>query len=94
MLIPSVPLTSLGATANRTTITVASGASHTAQITPSFVPTNATGKTVTYESGDTATLTVNASGLVTAVAEKGTPVDVTVTHASGKTAKVSFTVTA
>lgn len=87
---PSVPLTSLGATADKKSVTVATGADHTAQITPTFVPRNVTDKTVTYKSADDSKLTVSNKGVVTAVAE-GTGVVVTVKHtASGKTTTISF----
>jgi uncharacterized protein YjdB len=59
----AVPVT--GVTLNKTTTTLASGASET--LVATVVPANATNKNVTWSvSGDTAIATVNSSGLVTA----------------------------
>lgn len=82
----------MGATADKKSVTVATGAGHTAKITPTFVPTNVTDKAVTYTSADDNKLTVNASGTVTGLVV-GKGIVVTVKHtASGKTATVSFDV--
>ncbi|PWB26669.1 Ig-like domain-containing protein [Flavobacterium sp. HTF] len=53
----------------------------TQQLTPTVLPANATNKTVSYSSGNTAVATVNNSGLITAVAN-GSAI-ITVTTADG-----------
>lgn len=63
----------------------------TQQLTPTVLPANATNKSVTYSSGNTAVATVNASGLITAAAN-GTAI-ITVTTADGnKTSTCTVTV--
>jgi uncharacterized protein YjdB len=63
----------------------------TQQLTPTVLPSNATNKTVSYASNNTGVATVNASGLVTAIAN-GTAT-ITVTTASGnKTSTAVITV--
>ena len=58
--------------------TATKAAAETQQITNTFTPTNALDKRVTYESSDVTKATVNASGLVTAVATGSATI--TVTH--------------
>ena len=49
----------------------------TQQLTPTILPPNATNKSVTYSSNNTAVATVNASGLITAVANGTATITVT-----------------
>jgi uncharacterized protein YjdB len=49
----------------------------TQQLTPTILPANATNKSVTYSSNNTAVATVNASGLITAVANGTATITVT-----------------
>ncbi|MCL2027783.1 MAG: Ig-like domain-containing protein, partial [Bacteroidales bacterium] len=68
-------------------------AEETQQLTPTITPANATNKNVTYESNNTAVATVNANGLITAVAVGNATI--TVKTADGaKTATCAVTVTA
>lgn len=63
----------------------------TQQLTPTILPSNATNKNVSYASNNTGVATVNASGLVTAIAN-GTAT-ITVTTADGnKTSTAAITV--
>ena len=65
----------------------------TRQLNATVEPTNATNKTVTYESDDEAVATVNASGLVTAVSEGGATITVKTADGSHTdTATVNVTV--
>ncbi len=64
----------------------------TQQLTPTVLPTNATNKSVTYSSNNTAVATVNASGLVTAVANGTATITVTTVDGS-KTSTCLVTVT-
>ncbi|RKR05722.1 putative secreted protein (Por secretion system target) [Flavobacterium sp. 90] len=64
----------------------------TQQLTPTVLPSNATNKSVSYASNNTGVATVNASGLVTAIAS-GTAT-ITVTTVDGnKTSTAAITVT-
>lgn len=63
----------------------------TQQLTPTILPANATNKSVTYSSGNTAVATVNASGLVTAVANGSATITVTTVDGS-KTSTAAITV--
>ncbi|WP_223706901.1 Ig-like domain-containing protein [Flavobacterium potami] len=54
----------------------------TQQLTPTVLPTNATNKSVTYSSNNTAVATVNASGLITAVANGTATITVTTVDGS------------
>ncbi|CCJ98357.1 phage tail protein [Cronobacter sakazakii] len=80
-------------TLDPTALSVAVGA--TSPIKASVTPENATNKALNWTSGDEAIATVDASGVVTGVAEGG-PVDVTATAAdgSGVSAFCAVTVTA
>lgn len=72
-----------------TSATLSIGA--TQQLTPTVLPSNATNKSVTYSSNNTAVATVNSTGLVTAVSN-GTAT-ITVTTADGnKTGTAAITV--
>ncbi|SNR39341.1 Ig-like domain-containing protein [Flavobacterium sp. ov086] len=72
-----------------TTATLSVGG--TQQLTPTVLPSNATNKAVSYASNNTGVATVNASGLVTAVAN-GSAI-ITVTTADGnKTSTATITV--
>ncbi len=85
--VTNVPVT--GVTIAPTTVTLGAGA--TQQLTPTVLPSNATNKSVSYSSNNTGVATVNASGLVTAVAN-GTAT-ITVTTAEGnKTSTALITV--
>lgn len=80
-----------GVTIAPKTATITVGA--TQQLTPTVAPANATDKTVTYKSSAEAIATVNASGLVTAVAEGEATITVT-TKSGAKTDTSVITVTA
>lgn len=80
-----------GVTIAPKTASIAVGA--TQQLTPTIAPANATNKKVTYSSNKEAVATVNASGLVTAVAEGEATITVTTTDGS-KTDTSVITVTA
>ncbi|WP_235830897.1 Ig-like domain-containing protein [Flavobacterium ustbae] len=54
----------------------------TQQLTPTVLPSNATNKSVTYNSNNTAVATVNASGLITAVANGTATITVTTVDGS------------
>ncbi|MDQ6528401.1 Ig-like domain-containing protein [Flavobacterium sp. LHD-85] len=54
----------------------------TQQLTPTILPANATNKSVTYSSNNTAVATVNASGLITAVANGTATITVTTVDGS------------
>lgn len=83
----TVPVT--GVTLNKTSTSLYVGDTET--LTPTITPDNATNKNVTWSSDDTSVATVDASGLVTAVA-RGTAV-ITATAADGSGANASCTVT-
>ncbi|ELY4852464.1 Ig domain-containing protein [Cronobacter turicensis] len=80
-------------TLDPTALSVAVGT--TSPIKASVTPANAANKALNWTSGDEAIATVDASGVVTGVAEGG-PVDVTATAAdgSGVSASCAVTVTA
>ena len=80
-----------GVTVSPTASTINVGG--TQQLTATVAPSNATNKTVTWSSGNTAVATVSTSGLVTGVAA-GTAVITSNTQDGGKTATSSVTVTA
>ncbi|GAA4326718.1 hypothetical protein GCM10023149_29700 [Mucilaginibacter gynuensis] len=85
----TVPVT--GVTLNKTTTSIASGA--TEQLVATIAPSNASNTNVTWASGNPAVATVSASGLVTGVSA-GTAT-ITVTTADGaKTATCTVTVAA
>jgi len=63
----------------------------TQQLTPTVLPSNATNKSVTYSSNNTAVATVNSSGLITAVANGGAVITVTTVDGS-KTSTCAVTV--
>lgn len=64
----------------------------TQQLTPTVLPSNATNKSVTYSSNNTAVATVNASGLITAVAN-GTATITVATVDGNKTSTCLVSVT-
>ncbi|UPZ16944.1 Ig-like domain-containing protein [Flavobacterium humidisoli] len=64
----------------------------TQQLTPTVLPSNATNKSVTYSSNNTAVATVNASGLITAVAN-GTATITVATVDGSKTSTCLVSVT-
>jgi glycosidase len=72
------------------TVTLAINA--TQQLTPTVLPANATNKTVTYTSGNTAVATVSSTGLVTAKTSGTATITVT-TQDGNKTATAAVTVT-
>lgn len=63
----------------------------TQQLTPTVLPANATNKNVTYSSSNTAVATVNATGLITAVANGTATITVTTVDGS-KTSTCAVTV--
>lgn len=63
----------------------------TQQLTPTVLPANATNKSVTYSSNNTAVATVNTSGLITAVANGNATITVTTVDGS-KTSTCAVTV--
>lgn len=63
----------------------------TQQLTPTVLPTNATNKSVTYNSSNTGVATVNASGLVTAIANGSSTITAT-TVSGNKTSTCTVTV--
>ncbi|MFH6991941.1 Ig-like domain-containing protein [Flavobacterium sp. FlaQc-48] len=63
----------------------------TQQLTPTVLPSNATNKTVSYSSNNTAVATVNSSGLITAVANGNATITVT-TVDGNKTSTCAVTV--
>ncbi|WP_288225970.1 Ig-like domain-containing protein [uncultured Enterococcus sp.] len=74
---------------NKTTLSLAVGANET--LTATVLPENASDKTVTWESGDSTIVTVDASGKVAGL-KTGTT-DITVKTKSGvKTAKCTVTI--
>jgi uncharacterized protein YjdB/sucrose-6-phosphate hydrolase SacC (GH32 family) len=84
-----VPVT--GVTLNKASTTLSAGGSET--LVATVLPSNATNKSVTWSSNNTAVATVNSSGAVTAVSQ-GTAVITVTTIDGGKTATCSITVTA
>ena len=80
-----------GVTLNKTSTTIAVGASET--LTATVTPDNATFKNVTWKSSNEAVATVDASGKVTGVA-KGTATITVTTVMGGKTATCTVTVSA
>ncbi|MEP6930655.1 MAG: Ig-like domain-containing protein [Flavobacterium sp.] len=88
---PGTVVAVTGVTLSPTTATLLVGA--TQQVTPTVAPATATNKTVTYASGNTAVATVNASGLITAVAAGTATITVT-TQDGAKTATCAVTVSA
>lgn len=85
--VTNVPVT--GVTIAPTTVTLGAGA--TQQLTPTIAPANATNKNVSYSSNNTGVATVNASGLVTAIASGSATITVT-TQDGAKTASSVITV--
>lgn len=85
---PTVAVT--GVTIAPKTASVKVGA--TQQLTPTVAPSNATNKAVTYTTSDATKATVNASGLVTGVAE-GTATITVKTTDGNKTDTSAITVT-
>ena len=65
----------------------------TQQLTATVTPSNATNKTVTWKSSNTAVATVSSSGLVTAIGLGSATVTATAADGSGKAASVTITVT-
>nr|MBU3859496.1 Ig-like domain-containing protein [Flavobacterium sp. MC2016-06] len=88
---PGTVVAVTGVTLSPTTATLLVNA--TQQLAPTIAPATATNKTVTYASSNTATATVNASGLITAVASGTTTITVT-TQDGAKTAVCAVTVNA
>jgi uncharacterized protein YjdB len=86
--VPVVPVT--GVTVSPATASIHAGA--TTQLTATVAPANATNPAVNWTSGNTDVATVNASGLVTAVAA-GTAVITATTADQGKTSTATITVT-
>ena len=82
-----------GVTLDKTTAELEEGA--TLQLKANVAPANATDKTTTWKSDDTATVTVDSTGKVTGVKAKTEPVNITATTKDGsKTAVCAVTVKA
>ncbi|MEM6697150.1 MAG: Ig-like domain-containing protein [Bacteroidota bacterium] len=75
---PNVAVTGVNLTPANVTLDVG----QTQQLTATVQPSNATNQTVSYASGNTSVATVNASGLVTAVAVGSAPITVTTADGS------------
>jgi hypothetical protein len=84
----NVPVT--GVSVSPTSVSLAAGL--TRQLTATVAPANATNQNVNWSSTNNSIATVNASGLVTAVAPGSTTITVT-TQDGAKTATCAFTVT-
>jgi uncharacterized protein YjdB len=85
------PVAVTGVTVSPTTASISAGL--TRQLTATIAPSNATNQNVTWTSGNNAVATVNAAGLVTAVAAGTANITVT-TQDGNKTAVAAITVTA
>jgi uncharacterized protein YjdB len=88
---PGTVVAVTGVTISPTTATLLVNA--TQQLTPTVAPATATNKTVTYSSSNTAVATVNATGLITAIASGTATITVT-TQDGAKTATCAVTVNA
>ncbi|SDZ60755.1 Por secretion system C-terminal sorting domain-containing protein [Flavobacterium aquidurense] len=88
---PGTVVAVTGVTLSPTTATLLVGA--TQQLTPTVAPATATNKTVSYSSSNTAIATVNATGLITAIAAGISTITVT-TQDGAKTATCAVTVNA
>lgn len=86
------PVTVTGVTLDKTTMDLVAGNSATLKAT--VAPENATNKTVTWASSNTAIATVDTTGKVTAVAPGTATITATAADGSGKTATCKVTVTA
>lgn len=78
-----------GITLNKTTLSLAAGATET--LIATVAPENATNKTVTFTSSDPLVATVDNQGKITAI--KAGTATITATTANGKTATLALTVT-
>jgi len=89
---PSAPQTVLATaiTLSQTTVEVTAG--ETLQLTATVLPENATDRTVTWTSSDPAVATVDATGLVTAVAAGTATITATTNDGTGLTATCAVTV--
>ena len=86
------PVTVTGVTLDKTTLDLVAGNSATLKAT--VAPDNATNKTVTWASSNTAIATVDGNGKVTAVAPGTATITATAADGSGKTATCKVTVNA
>ena len=86
------PVLVSGLTLNQNTLALFAGDSAT--LTAAVTPDNATNKTLTWSSSNTAVATVDQSGKVTAVAPGTAAITVTTNDGSGKVASCPVTVTA
>ena len=86
------PVLVSGLTLNQNTLALFAGDSAT--LTAAVTPENATNKTLTWSSSNTAVATVDQSGKVTAVAPGTAAITVTTNDGSGKVASCPVTVTA
>ncbi len=84
--VPEVPITSIAL--NKSNLTLQVGQSET--LTVSYIPTNATGKAITWTSSNPSVATVSATGEITGVAP-GT-ITVTATTKNGQTATCTVTI--
>ncbi len=79
----------IGITLNKTTLSLAAGATET--LIATLAPANATNKTVTFTSSDPLVATVDNQGKITAI--KAGTATIKATTANGKTATLALTVT-
>lgn len=86
---PPVTIPVTGVSLNKSTSTLTVG--NTEQLTATISPSNATNKTLTWNSSDTNKATVSSTGLVTAVSEGNTIITVT-TQDGNKTATCNVTI--
>ena len=86
----NIPVTSV--TLNKSSLSLEVG--NTETLTATITPSNATNKTVTWESSDTSIATVDQNGRVTAVKAGNATITATAADSSGKSATCTVTVTA
>lgn len=89
----TLPISVTAVTLDKTTLSLEAGA--TGQLTATVAPSNASDKSITWKSDDTATVTVDSTGKVTGIKAKIEPVNITATTKDGsKTAVCAVTVKA
>ena len=91
LTVNSVVVNATSVSLDRTTLSLTS-AEQTTRLIATVLPTNATNKTVTWTSSNTAVATVDASGLVTAKSNGTATITATTTDGSNKSATCEVTV--